>query len=64
MFQYLSLGMNLYEHIDSEDGVDADEAEYDADLGRMTNDEKGIFLKSLRCLQEQVYPLSTVIYVY
>ena len=56
--------MNLYEHVDREDEVDADEAEYDADLGRMTNDEKGIFLKSLRCLQEQVYPLSTVIYVY
>lgn len=51
--------MNLYEHVDSEDEVDADEdevdadeTEYDADLGRMTNDEKGIFLKSLRCLQE------------
>ena len=55
--------MNLYEHVDSEaeydadeDEVDADEAEYDADLGRMTNDEKGIFLKSLRCLQEQCIP--------
>ena len=44
--------MNLYEHVGSEDEVDDDEAEYDADLGQMKNDEKGIFLKSLRCLQE------------